>query len=335
MTAWGRLLSLGLGAVIALLEACGAGGARWEWKKQSWRRSLEERIAGWENLQRGVRTRTRMCRSCRTLVTSGEAACPACGASLLGVPTGGVGRALRMLLPGVAPLTTALISANVGMSLLILAIWGARGDASGPMSLLAPPVGALFVFGAKSTPAILAGQVWRLVTASYLHAGLLHLVFNCYTLASLGPLIEESFGARKHFVIYTVSGVCAFLASALLSPASLSVGASGAIFGLLGFAVVYGRYRGGTMGRLISDQLLRWLILAVLMFLLPAIDSAAHVGGLLAGGVLGLFVQPGEPRSRGGDSLLRILAASAVLVTLGSFLAMVLSYDTSLRMIGR
>jgi membrane associated rhomboid family serine protease len=336
MRTLGRVLSVVLGATIALLEACGARGTRWEWRKQAWRRSLEESIAGWENLARGVRTRMRMCRSCRTLVTAGESTCPACGASLRGIPTGGLRRALGFIMPGAATLSMVLISANVVMSLLVLILWGVSAEEGGGlMSLLAPPWQALFVFGAKETRAILSGEVWRLVTANYLHGGLIHLLVNCYSLASLGPLIEESFGARKLLVIYSASGVCAFIASTLLSPRSLTVGASGAIFGLLGFAVVYGRLRGGSTGRLISDHLLRWVVLGLLMFLMPQIDSIAHVGGLLAGGLLGLFVEAGEPRSHGWDVALTIVASATALATLGSFIAMALSYEANLHLVGR
>ena len=89
------------------------------------------------------------------------------------------------------------------LSLLILIVWGSVGAAAGPMRFLSPPIGALYAFGAKVWPAAFHGEPWRLITANYLHGGLLHLLFNCYTLANLGPLIEESFGSRKFFTIYT------------------------------------------------------------------------------------------------------------------------------------
>lgn len=331
---WGRLLLGTLDLGLAVLSGLGARGGRWEWKKQTWRRALEERIAAWENLERGVRARTRMCRECRTLVERSASTCPACGASMSGIPKGGLARALGLAFPGALSVTTLLISANVLMSLMVLVLWG-RGPEAGLSRLLSPPGEALFVLGAKWTPAILHGQIWRLVTANYLHGGLIHLAFNCYALLSLGPLIEESFGARKFFLVYTATGVCALATSALLRPHSMSIGASGALFGLLGFAVVYGRFRGGAAGRAISDQLIRYVILGVVMFLIPGIDSVAHMGGLLSGGLLGLVVEAGEPRSRGGELALRWLCAIAVVATLGSFAAMALSYGENLAALGR
>ncbi len=325
MKTLGRLLRAALDLCLRLGDALGMRGARWEWKKQVWRQSLEARVAAWENLERGVRARTRMCRECRTLVQRRERTCPACGASMSGIPSGGLGRLLSVVSPAFGTATTLLITVNVGMSLLILILWGTSGSAAGPMRFLSPPWQALYVFGEKALPVVFQGEPWRLITANYLHGGLLHLLFNCYALATLGPLIEESFGARKFFVIYTVCGVFAFFLSALFSRTP-AVGASGALFGLMGFGIVYGRFRGGRVGRIVADQLLRWVIYSVFMFFMPGIDNIAHVGGLIAGGVLGLLVTPGEPKARAGEIALRVLSGGALFATLASFAAVAWTY---------
>ncbi|HKN46465.1 MAG TPA: rhomboid family intramembrane serine protease [Candidatus Polarisedimenticolia bacterium] len=335
MRFWARLLRSGLEVLIRLLEGFGARGVRFEWKKQAWRQALDRRIAHWENVARGVRARMRMCRSCRQLVDRSLAICPACGGSLRGVPGGGFGRALRLLLPGTGTVTMLLITVNVIMSLLMYATWGASPEQLGLLGLLAPPWQALFLFGEKSTPAILSGQIWRLVTANYLHGGIVHLLFNCYALVSLGPLIEDSFGGRKLFLIYSLTGDASFATSALFHPRVPSVGASGALFGILGFAIVFGRFRSGRSGRAIADQLTRYLIFMALLFLIPGIDNAAHIGGLVSGAALGLVLDAGEPRTPAGNLALNLLTAAAVLATVGSFLAMGLSYDANLRFIGR
>src|SRR5882672_253698 len=230
----GRILRAVLDAVLRLGDSLGARGARWQWKKQNWRRLLDERVSGWENLERGVRARTRMCRECRTLVQRGDRTCPSCGASLSGVPGGGPARLLALLFPSVRPATTILITANVAISLLLLITWGTNEQSSGLFGFLNAPPGAYYVFGEKLPLAFMRGEFWRLVTANYLHGGLLHLLMNCYALSLLGPLVEDAFGSRKFFVIYTVCGVCAFTVSMLFSP-GFSVGASGALFGLMGF----------------------------------------------------------------------------------------------------
>jgi len=328
----GRVLRVALETALRLGDALGMRGARWEWKKQTWRQALETRVAAWENLERGVRARTRMCRECRTLVSRSERSCPSCGASMSSVPSGGLGRLFTLLVPGSMTVTTLLITVNIGMSLLILLVWGTGGSAAGPMRFLSPPGAALYLFGSKSSHEIFHGEAWRLITASYLHGGLLHLLMNCYALATLGTLIEESFGARKFFLIYTVCGVTAFLASALFSPVP-AVGASGALFGLMGFGIIYGRFRGGSVGRMVAGQLARWLVYGAVMLFMPGIDNLAHFGGLVTGGLLGAVVPPGEPRSRGSEMALRLLSGAAILATLGSFAAVALTYGRHLELL--
>jgi rhomboid protease GluP len=215
-----------------------------------------------------------------------------------------------------------LITANVGLLALILATRGV-GEGGGLIRFLSPSSRALFDFGARVTPAIQYGQIWRLVTAIYLHAGLLHLLFNSMALHSLGTLIEEAFGGRRLFAIYTVSGVAGFAVSTWIGGHPASVGASGAIFGLLGFAFVYGRYRGGPAGRAIADHLMTWLVYAVLMSMTGGVDYWAHGGGFVAGGALGLVLAPGDPRTRRDERLWKAANAGFVLLTLASFAAMV------------
>jgi rhomboid protease GluP len=329
MSTLGRILRTALELILRLGDALGIRGARWEWKKQVWRQTLEARIAGWQNLERGVRVRMRMCRECRTLVPSRERICPSCGASMSSVPSGGVGRLITLLFPGSSTVTILLITVNVGMSLLILLMWGTSGPSGGLMRILSPPSIALWLFGDKSIPDVFQGEAWRLITANYLHGGLLHLLFNCYALSTLGPLVEESFGARKFFVVYTTCGVCAFFVSALFS-SHPAVGASGALFGLMGFGIVYGRFRGGSVGRLIADQLMRWVLYGAFMLFMPGIDNLAHFGGLATGAVLGLIVTPGEPKSRGAEIGLTLVSGAVLLLTIASFAAMALSYGAHL-----
>jgi rhomboid protease GluP len=222
------------------------------------------------------------------------------------------------------------------MSLFILVRWGAEAR-GGLFSFLSPPGEALYLLGALYPPAVDAGQIWRLVTANYLHGGLLHLFFNCYALMVLGPLVEEAFGWRRFFCLYTLSGVSGFLVSDLWhhSQPHLAVGASGAIYGLLGFAVIYGRYRAGPAGRAIAAHLTQWLIFGLVMFLIPGIDSAAHVGGVALGMLAGLVLDPREPRTPVANAGWWLLTGLAIFVTFGSFAAMALAYPETLRQLSR
>jgi rhomboid protease GluP len=330
MGGWWKLLEAGLDAVLRLLDATGLRGTHWEWRKRAWRNALARRAEAWANRQDDdARRRARICRSCRTLVGESAASCPQCGASVRGPSAAGAAAFLSRITPSFGSVTMILVTVNIVMMLLILAVWGARPE-GGMFSFLSPPVQALYAFGAKWSPDIRAGQIWRLVTAIYLHGGLIHLFFNSFALMNLGPLIEESFGPRKFFMIYTTTGIAGFAASTLYSQ-RLSVGASGAIFGLLGFALVYGRYRSGPAGRAIAEQLMRWLIFGIILLFIPNIDNAAHVGGAVTGALLALVVEAGEPRTPAGEVRLRLLTGAAILATVGSFLAMAMSYQLSLQ----
>ena len=141
----------------------------------------------------------------------------------------------------------------------------------------------LIAFGAKVNTLIQAGEVWRLLTSTFIHIGIIHLVFNLYALWALGPLTEESFGHRQFLMIYIFSGLGGSIASFLFSPA-LSAGASGAIFGLLGALLYYSIKR----PYLWKSGLGMNLIIVILVnfgfgLTQPGIDNYAHLGGLLTG----------------------------------------------------
>jgi len=156
---------------------------------------------------------------------------------------------------------------------------------------------------------------------------------NCYALTILGPLVEESFGWRKALFVYTVCDIIAFSVSAAFSQSTPSVGASGPLFGLLGFAFVFGRFRAGSRGRAVSQQLMGFLMPAVLMLFLPGIDNAAHIGGFLAGAALAMIMNSGEAYTPAARRLWAVLTVLTLLVLFGSFAMMVLAYPMNVKLI--
>ena len=191
-------------------------------------------------------------------------------------------------------------------------------------------------YGAKINANLAAGEVWRLVTPIFLHAGLLHIAVNMYSLYALGPAVERFFGRTRFLVVYLLSGISGVLLSLVLSP-NPSVGASGAIFGLLGALAAFLYLHRATFGQLGAMQLRQLVIVALInlaLGLTPGIDNWGHVGGLTAGVALSLFLGPrfstsvlpdGRPRLVDGRSKqqisVRIGLAIAALVIL-SVLAM-------------
>lgn len=141
----------------------------------------------------------------------------------------------------------------------------------------------LITDGAISRPSIADGELWRLVTAGFLHAGLLHLMFNAFALYVLGSMLEPAIGRVRFAIIFFVSLLAGSFGALLLEPDGLTVGASGAIFGLMGAAVVIMRNRGINP---MESGLGLWLGINLLFtFAIPGISIGGHLGGL-AGGVL-------------------------------------------------
>jgi membrane associated rhomboid family serine protease len=137
--------------------------------------------------------------------------------------------------------------------------------------------------GALFGPLVADGEVWRIVTSGFLHAGLIHLLFNMYVLYILGTMVEPAIGRLRFVLIYFVSLLSGSLGVLLIDPNAPTVGASGAVFGLMGAAIVIMRSRGIDP---MASGLPLWLGLnLVITFVIPGISIGGHLGGL-AGGVL-------------------------------------------------
>jgi membrane associated rhomboid family serine protease len=178
-------------------------------------------------------------------------------------------------------LTYVLIGINV-----VVALGGFLGGASTTTGGVGGSV--LLDDGSVSRATIADGEYWRLLTAGFLHAGLFHLMFNMFALYVLGSLLEPAVGRLRFGLIYLVSLLAGSFGALLLSPDSPTVGASGAIFGLMGAAVIVMRNRGLNA---MESGLGFWIVLnLVITFTVPNISIGGHVGGLLGGGVAALVL---------------------------------------------
>lgn len=135
-----------------------------------------------------------------------------------------------------------------------------------------------------------AGEWYRLATSAFLHDGLIHLAFNMYALAILGLLLEKELGVVRFLLVYALSTLGGALGAIILSPVDLTVGASGAIYGLLGALVVIQR---SIQGSFRNSPLMFLLIINLLFtFAIPQISVGGHLGGLIVGAAIGgLMVQ--------------------------------------------
>ncbi|GEM_PF-5638621 len=178
-------------------------------------------------------------------------------------------------------------------------------------------VPTLLRFGADFGPLFRQGEWWRLVGGMFLHIGVFHLFVNMMSLLSVGRAVEQFFGTGRYLALYVVAGVAGALASVLRSDIP-SAGASGAIFGLCGAAVVLGfryrreippAYRKGIAGGMITCIGLN----LVLGFSIPFIDNSAHIGGLVAGALFAALVPPAVTEGESKGSTSRLTLAMLVL----------------------
>ncbi|MFP4439797.1 MAG: rhomboid family intramembrane serine protease [Chloroflexaceae bacterium] len=155
---------------------------------------------------------------------------------------------------------------------------------------------ALFLLGWKQNSLIDQGQYWRLVTAMFLHGGLLHIFFNGYALFVLGPETERIFGTLRFLALYFVAGLAGSVASYAFSP-SPSVGASGAIFGLVGALGAFFYLARDVLGDAGRAQLQSMIFIVVINLAIGfgasgVIDNYAHIGGLIGGVLAGVLLAP-------------------------------------------
>lgn len=148
----------------------------------------------------------------------------------------------------------------------------------------------LWELGGNYGKDVLEGQVWRLLTCAFLHGGLIHIVFNMYALYVIGPQLEVLFGRVKYIVIYLLSAIGGSLLSLVFSPNTLSIGASGAIFGLFGAMVMYVlKYRDRIPKRVLSNLFFVIILNLLIGFNLQGIDNFGHIGGLVTGVLVSLI----------------------------------------------
>ncbi len=136
-------------------------------------------------------------------------------------------------------------------------------------------------------PSIRAGQYYRLITGIFLHGNLLHLTFNCYALYVIGGQLESFLGKVKFLIIYLIGGLSGALFSMIFGGNYASIGASGAIFGLMGSLVYFGYHYRVYLGNVIKSQIIPLIITNLLLgYLMSGIDNSAHIGGLIGGAII-------------------------------------------------
>jgi membrane associated rhomboid family serine protease len=203
---------------------------------------------------------------------------------------------------GEAPVATYVIM-GICIALELGALAGGGSAASGGGDQL------LLNFGLNA-PDVASGEVYRLVTSGFLHAGLFHLLVNMYSLYILGTLLESGIGRARFLIVYFVALLSGSFGALVSDPHVTTVGASTAIFGLLGAAVVVMRNRGIDP---MQSGLPLWIgINLVLTFTISGLSKGGHVGGLIGGTLAALILFELPDRVRRLPPLLPMIAAGAL-----------------------
>jgi len=294
---------------------------QWQYRLDRWKVALQGFLGGGGNQQ----PRPKLCPNCGSLVGINATRCHNCGTNLK-FSMAAVNRSLSGVFSGPAPVTTALLVANLmmfGVEWMAVAaqgrggglsiLWGMGGEASYRLGMSAPY--GIYV----------QHQWYRLITAMFLHGGLLHIGFNMMALMQLGPALEELYGSARYFFLYIVTGAFGFLASSFIGHYSL--GASGGLLGLVGAMLAITTKRGGTYMRELRSRLISSVvILFVLGFMGMGIDNWAHGAGLAAGFVLGKIFADRQPMTARERQVADALGWLAGLAVIASFAFMILHY---------
>jgi rhomboid protease GluP len=293
---------------------------RLRWKLTRYQNALEEKLDRARNLMLGVFSQQRMCPACRALVDRKDKTCPFCHERLTGGSGGPLDRLLSSFIPDQMRYTVFFLTINVFLFLLTLAASITR--MGGELNLLGGIDGYTLVrFGAKYGLLIEAGEWWRLLTPMFLHGSLLHLGMNSWVLYDLGPTVEGLYGRQRYLVLYVLSGVGGNLLSYWWSPFTISIGASGAICGLVGAMITYGYRNRSRLGESVRNMYVRWAVYILIFgFLVPFIDNAAHIGGLVTGMAFGYFVSDMPSMTSRSITFWKMLQAVITLLVLGAFL---------------
>ena len=269
-----------------------------------------------------------VCTSCGYLVGVRDAVCYSCGRRNPGL--WGYGPLLRKLGNdlGFVPLVMWGCS---GLFVAMLLVSGPGIRMNGLLSFLSPSRAAWELFGASGAyPVFIQGYWWTVLSAGWLHGGLLHILFAMMWIRQLGPICAELYGAGRMVIIYTVAGVVGFTLTSVvglftighlpsflffLNGGGTTLGSSAPIFGLLGALVYYGRRSGSS---LIHGEALRYvLMLGVFGFIMPGVDNWAHAGGFAGGYMAGLILDPLKPE-RLDHMVIAVLCLLATAAAIGA-----------------
>ena len=298
---------------------------QWQYRLDRWKNSIRGLFGGGNQ-----NPRPQICPACGSLVGINATRCHNCGTNLR-FSMAKVSKGLTELFGGHAPVTTGLLILNVIMFAVEFMAMAAHGQAGGLAILWGLGGESTIRLGASYPPAIFFFHQWyRLITACYLHGGLIHIGFNMMILMDIGPVVEELYGSARFFFLYTVTGAAGFFISAQFG-GHPSLGASAPILGLIGLMIAVTTRRDGSHMQQLRSRLISWVVsIFIFGFLVPGVDNWAHGGGLAAGFLLGRVFADHAPQNASEKHVAQALAWITAVVVVSSFVLMILHYNDHL-----
>ena len=250
-----------------------------------------------------------MCPNCRAFVTTSDRVCPYCEASLGARPVDRrePGQILGGLIPQARFTTIIILLINTGLFV------GQQID----------PQSGLTSAGASVPWPYMQHQLWRLVTAGFLHGGIIHILMNSWVLFDVGAEVEQFYGTSRLLVFYFVSTVCGFYVSSNFGH-GYSLGSSAGIFGLMGAMLAFAFTDKSALGSAVRSLYTRWIIFALIMSFIPGVDYWAHIGGIIGGFVTAYLASTPRARAMWKEPVIRAAAAMSLILTCAAFAMMFL-----------
>jgi len=231
-----------------------------------------------------------LCPNCRKLISISEPHCPYCGTARPAsfwknnIWIRGFNNPYHLI--------KAIIAINIGLYILSLLLNPTASSLSmHPLTFLSPSDSSLLLLGATGTiPIDRFHRWWTLISAGYLHGGILHIFFNMAAFRQLALLVSREYGVYRMVLFYTLGSIIGFWVS-YIAGVHLTIGASAGVCGLVGALLYYGKSRGGVYGRSLYKQISGWVVfLFIFGLLVPGINNWGHGGGILAGIILSLLM---------------------------------------------
>ena len=294
---------------------------RWQWHVEKWKNAMRGFFGG------DQQPRPKICPACGALVGISATRCHECGVSLRFSLAALSKKLSEVFGEQETPVTSAMLMANILMLGVSMVLTTQAGEGGGLHTLFGMSSEASYRLGASHPYGFFVEhEWWRVVTAMFLHGGLLHIGFNMMGLMQFGPALEELYGSAKYLFLYVFTGAFGFLVSVWTG--HFSVGASGALLGLVGAMLAVTSKRGGSFMRELRSRLITSVVILFVAGYMGflGMDNAAHMGGFVAGFGIGKVFADRQPMNSREKQVAYALGWLAGVVVVVSFVMMVLHF---------